>query len=404
MKHDYRKRESVRVLFRQLKRPSLLVLFALAVTSANAQLPQYGVLIGAVSQSTDALDIFISDANGFIRHGSWRPGGNWQTWLPVGAAHSFAPHGAVTAISRSPGHIDLYTVGTDGQVWTAGRGPGYDWWGWVPIGNLPVQVPPGSYVGGVSRSTDHLDIFVVGSDGQVWTAAWEPDFGWYHGWWPIPNIGISAKPGTSIAAVSHATDCLDIYVVDVNGNVWEANWDPNDVFRPGQWQNWNWLQGIRAVPGSPVTTARRNTGYVDLFLTDVNGRIETSAPFPRHWPYYWRQFGWAQPGAVVSSVSKSQDQLDVFVEDNHGFVYTSAWQPGTDWTSWKSVSGFPTDFLGDTAITVISRSQGHIDLFFVQGYELADTKNNAFIYSGATEPDFNGAWHLIPIYPYIAWY
>jgi hypothetical protein len=36
----------------------------------------------------------------------------------------------------------------------------------------------------VSRSTDHLDVFAVGADGHVYTAAWEPDFadGW-HGWW-----------------------------------------------------------------------------------------------------------------------------------------------------------------------------------------------------------------------------
>jgi hypothetical protein len=38
----------------------------------------------------------------------------------------------------------------------------------------------------VSRSADKLDVFVVGTDGRVWTAAWEPDFadGW-HGWWPV---------------------------------------------------------------------------------------------------------------------------------------------------------------------------------------------------------------------------
>ena len=33
--------------------------------------------IGAVSQSTDKLDIFVSDANGSILQGSWQPGGSW---------------------------------------------------------------------------------------------------------------------------------------------------------------------------------------------------------------------------------------------------------------------------------------------------------------------------------------
>jgi hypothetical protein len=38
----------------------------------------------------------------------------------------------------------------------------------------------------VSRAPDKLDAFVVGTDGRVWTAAWEPGFAdWWHGWWPI---------------------------------------------------------------------------------------------------------------------------------------------------------------------------------------------------------------------------
>ena len=45
---------------------------------------------------------------------------------------------------------------------------------------------PGAPVTAVSRSTDKLDVFVVGTDGRVWTAAWEPGFtDWWHGWWPI---------------------------------------------------------------------------------------------------------------------------------------------------------------------------------------------------------------------------
>ncbi|HEV2260605.1 MAG TPA: hypothetical protein VGS06_46465 [Streptosporangiaceae bacterium] len=39
--------------------------------------------------------------------------------------------------------------------------------------------------------TDHLDIFAVGTDHGIYTAAWEPDFtdGW-HGWWRI-NGGVA---------------------------------------------------------------------------------------------------------------------------------------------------------------------------------------------------------------------
>ena len=72
------KRMQGRRLSDQLKCPSLLALLGLAVTvtGANAQWPHYSGPVGAVSQSTDKLDIFVCDANGFIQHGSWQPGGN----------------------------------------------------------------------------------------------------------------------------------------------------------------------------------------------------------------------------------------------------------------------------------------------------------------------------------------
>jgi hypothetical protein len=36
----------------------------------------------------------------------------------------------------------------------------------------------------VSRSTDLLDVFVVGLDGRVYTAACAPDSRDWQGWWP----------------------------------------------------------------------------------------------------------------------------------------------------------------------------------------------------------------------------
>lgn len=43
----------------------------------------------------------------------------------------------------------------------------------------------GSPVIPVSRSRNKLDVFIVGLDKRVWTAAWEPGFDAWQGWWPI---------------------------------------------------------------------------------------------------------------------------------------------------------------------------------------------------------------------------
>ena len=44
---------------------------------------------------------------------------------------------------------------------------------------------PGTSVYGVSRSTDHLDVFAIGTDHGIYTAAWEPGFTGWHGWWRL---------------------------------------------------------------------------------------------------------------------------------------------------------------------------------------------------------------------------
>jgi hypothetical protein len=98
------------------------------------------------------------------------------------------------------------------------------WHGWWTIGDLTVPTCSCQNITAVSRSTDKLDLFVVADDGQVYTAAWQPGFTGWHGWWPIP--GVRAQTASAIAAVSPITDALDIFVVDVNGTVQAASWEP----------------------------------------------------------------------------------------------------------------------------------------------------------------------------------
>jgi hypothetical protein len=90
----------------------------------------------------------------------------------------------------------------------------------------------------VSRSADKLDVFVTSSGGSIMTAAWEPDFadGW-HGWWQIN--GGAAAPGAPVNAVSRSADHLDVFVVGTDSRVYTAAWEPD--FADG-WHGW-WRLG-----------------------------------------------------------------------------------------------------------------------------------------------------------------
>ena len=176
----------------------------------------------------------------------WSAGGRAGATCSVGRA---APGAPVTAVSRRPDLLDVFVVGLDGRAYTAAWEPGQSLARLVahrqrrvPAANdhqrRVAQPGPSGHLrhrqrrprgdrglgaglyrrlarlvarswrrcaawraghGGVPRA-DKLDIFVTGTDGDCWTAAWEPAFadGW-HGWW---RIGDAEFPqGALICAV-----------------------------------------------------------------------------------------------------------------------------------------------------------------------------------------------------------
>jgi hypothetical protein len=125
-------------------------------------------------------------------------------------------------------------VANDGGVYTAAWEPAFadGWHGWWKILNL--QAAPGSYVSVVSRSKDKLDIFATDKLGKDVTAAWEPSFkDWFHGWWQIREG--TAPAGSPISAVSRSADKLDIFVVGGDERIYTAAWEP--TFKDG-WHGW----------------------------------------------------------------------------------------------------------------------------------------------------------------------
>jgi hypothetical protein len=307
----------------------------------NIQTP-FGAPVHGVSRSTDKLDVFATDGAGVIRTAAWEPAfadgwhGRWS--INGGTA---APGATVTAVSRSTDKLDVFVVGTDARVWTAAWEPSFadGWHGWWPVSNI--QVPFGRPVYGVSRSQDKLDIFATDTAGVVRTAAWEPAFadGW-HGWWEV--AGGRALPGSPVTAVSRGPDKLDIFVVGTDGRVWTAAWEP--AFVDG-WHGW-WAIGNIQVPiGSPVHAVSRGPDKLDIFVTDVAGVIRTAAwepAFADGWHGWWEIAGGrAAPGAAVTAVSRSTDKLDVFLVGTDGRIWSAAWEPAfaDGWHGWWPIGG-----------------------------------------------------------------
>jgi hypothetical protein len=349
----------------------------------RVRVPQ-GAAVHAVSRAANKLDIFFTDEDGRIMSAAWEPAlpGWWEGFWHIrgGTAPSRAP---VTAVSRSADKLDIFVVGNDKQVYTAAWRPDVGWEGWWPIPG--VKVPTRSQVTAVSRSTDKLDIFVTDIDGRVMTAAWEPGFsdGW-HGWWHIK--GGRAAPGAMVGAAVRGTNKLDVFVVGSDGFIYTAAWAPASG---DGWQGWWRIAGARFPEGAAITAVSRSANKLDIFACANGGETMTAAwepAFTDGWHGWWHiKGGRANPGARVHAVSRAPNKLDVFVTNEHGFIYTAAWEPAfaDGWHGWWQINGGRA--VPSAHVIAVSRAANKLDAFVVG--------MDGRIYTAAWEPGFTEGWH-----------
>ena len=335
-------------------------------TSQSPLIAATTTFVNVVSRSADKLDVFMTGPDGSVRTAAWEPSfkDGWHGWWHLKGGKA-APGAAVTAVSRSADKLDAFVVGTNGEIYTAAWEPAFKdgWHGWWNLKHGATAA--GSPITAVSRSKDKLDVFCVGNDGYVYTAAWEPAFkdGW-HGW---SRIGAVRAPiGSYVGVVSRGADKLDVFVTDVNGNVMAAAWEP--AFKDG-WHGWWHVKGGKAKPGSPVTAVSRSKDKVDIFVTGMDGGVWTAAwepSFKDGWHGWWKIRDAKAPlGAYVGVVSREADKLDVFVTDVNKKILTAQWEPSfaDGWHGWWHVKGGLAQ--PGSPVTAVSRRAGQIDAFVI---------------------------------------
>lgn len=337
----------------------------------------------AIAVTVPAADQLLVARSGALQSKSWSAATGWTQWqdLPLGTPQGAGP---LEALSEG-GRTHLYFVGGDGGVYFRSRQPNGvwagTWWFVTPTDNdkpwqgvsggavhavspsagadhvfyanasgsviavrgqsgqsgagsrwsnrkrvLNGRTAPGGHVTGVSRRPGQIDLFTVGPDRTVYTAAWNATDDW-RGWWSVP--GVSAPPGSPVTAVSRRGDFLDIFVSDDAGRVMTSAWQPGRA-----WSTWAPVQSGQTAPGGWVTAASRSTDLLDVFVVGTDSQVYTAAWEPaRGWAGWWpvnAAKGW-RPGAAVPVACRSANLLDIFVVDASNNLQTLAWAPGGSW-------------------------------------------------------------------------
>jgi hypothetical protein len=256
----------------------------------------------------------------------------------------------VSSANRVRDQIDLFAVGAEGGIYSTFWNP--DGWlnRWFRItdANFHDQftIPPQSEISVLSRFATHLDLFVVGRDSAVYSNFWDGASGWNPHWFRLGDTnfadGFKVPVKTPINSLCRFTQHIDLFVSGFDGGVYSTFWDQSS----GWFNHWfrladtNFGDHFTIPPGAPVTSLCRFKDHIDLFVSGRDGAIystfwdQSSGWFNRWFRLADTNFGdhfTVPPGSKISAMSRFQDHIDLFVVGRDGGIYSTFWDANGGW-------------------------------------------------------------------------
>jgi hypothetical protein len=376
--------------------PAVVAQVGLAAVAADEPQPGTpGPVVSAVVRDRNVMDIFGVDAGQRIYTAAWKPDhtDGWHRWAQLKGGMA-APGTSVYGVSRQTDQLDIFAVGTDRRVYSAAWSPsnGTQWAGWWLIGDLTVA-PNTSVHAVTSVSQNRIDIFAVGSDRKVYTANWRPSTGWV-AWTRLD--GTTVRANTMVYGVYRSGGEVDIFTVDTNADIaWTRS-------IPGAgWQPWQALDmgSYTVTAGSSVYPVSRHPQKIDIFTVAVSGGffatdVVTASYNLRDSGDRWSALsrvanGQARRGSTVFAEVRRPDYIDVFAVSPGGGVYTASSDNGAPYRGWWRIGNMTA--APGTSVFGVNRDRDHLDVFGID----ASTGTSTAAWSPTT-PGWIGWWEVGP--------
>jgi hypothetical protein len=356
---------------------------AAAAAATEPQPGTPGPVVSAVVRDRNVMDIFGVDAGQRIYTAAWKPDhtDGWHRWAQLKGGMA-ATGTSVYGVSRQTDQLDIFAVGTDRRVYSAAWNPsdGTRWAGWWRIGDLTVAPNTSVHaVGSISRNS--IDIFAVGSDRKVYTTSWQPSTGWV-AWTRLD--GTTVRANTMVFGVRRGGD-IDIFTVDTNADVVWASY-----ISGAGWQPWRALNmGSYTVnAGSNVFPVSRHPGKIDIFTVARSGGFLIDDVVTFSWnnnSNLWSSVSRvldarARYGSTVFATVRRPNFVDVFAVGSNGKVYTASSDNGAPYRGWWQI-GTMTAAPG-TSVYGTVRDRDHLDVFGIDA--------NRGTYTAAWSPGTSG--------------
>jgi hypothetical protein len=246
--------------------------------------------VTSINRSRDQLDLFVAGVDGGVYSTFWNPDGGWfDRWFRLtdpnfGDQFTVPPQSELSVLSRYPTHLDLFVVGRDSAVYSTFWDANGGWFNhWFRLGDTNFadgfKVPIHTLVSSLTRYADHIDLFVSGFDGGVYSTFWDTNGNWFNRWFRLgdPNFGdnFTIPPGSPVSCLSRYPDHIDLFVSGRDGGVYSTFWDVNG----GWFGHWfrlgdpNFGDNFTVPPGSRVRALSRYSDHIDLFVMGRDGGV-----------------------------------------------------------------------------------------------------------------------------------
>ena len=259
--------------------------------------------------------------------------GTTTAWTGLGGVIQGRP----VAVSSSPTRLDVFIRGSDNELWHRFWN-GSAWSGWENLGGVL-----GSGPSVVALGPSRLDVFIRGQEGGLWQRTWDGTA--WGGWQSLGGV-LDGGP----SAVGLGLSRLDVFIRGREGALWHRTWNG------GAWNGWQDLGGVLTAPPTAASTSSR----IDVFIrgTDNFGMWQRTSD-GTSWGG-WKSLGGtlpADPPAVVSTPGR----IDVLVRGTDAALWGNTWN-GSAWSGWSSHGGILSGAPGAASCVA-----GHVDVAIIGG-------------------------------------
>ena len=309
----------------------------------------------------------------------------WNAWtnnLGANSTSGMFTGNPVLTLNNGKG-LEIFVLGSNGDIWhNAQSSPYASWQGWQDMGGTATGAQITGNPTVLKDANGALHLFVRASDNYIYRLEMQQVNGqlqWSPPWQPIGyKAGLSTFTGDPTVVLNN-TNGLEIFARNSNGDIWhDAQNAPNST-----WSDWLDMGGTSTgvqIVGNP-TAVKDASGALHLFVRASDNyiyRLEMQRVNGQlQWNPPWQPIGYKAGLSTFTGdpyvAINSANGLEIFALNSNGDVWhDSQSAPNSTWSDWYPMGG-PVTFSGTPGVTMNS----------VNGLEVFAQQSNS-----------NQMWHI----------